>query len=263
MTSILQIADVHFGAEDAEALRAVREVEEELAPDLVLLCGDVTQTGSTHEFVAARDWLAGFSAPVVAMPGNHDAPYYSPLSRVLSPYGRFEKYVRTLCVDSYADAHVHVLPYNSSRAFQAKLDWSTGVVDLEALAELIGQFEAGNAAGKLSLLALHHPLVYPPESPLDKTTKNGPEALRMLSDANCDAVLTGHIHIPFVKDREPGQTGLLSIGAGTLSTRRRGVSPSFNHIEVDAEGMRVTAVDFEGGELRRRASWSKGREAFA
>jgi len=261
MTSILQIADVHFGAEDTEALAAMRDIEEELAPDLILLCGDITQTGSTREFKAARDWLSGFSAPIVAMPGNHDAPYYSPIARLFSPYGRYEKYIRAICAESYVDEHLMVLGYNSARAFQPKLDWSVGVIDLEDLEDIIGRFKS-EAEGKLHVFACHHPLIYPPESPLDKVTEDGPLALKMLSDANCDAVLTGHIHIPFVKDREPGETGLLSIGAGTLSTRRRGVSPSFNHIEVDDEGMRVTAVDFENGMLERRASWIKSRDAF-
>ena len=262
MTSILQIADVHFGAEDAAALRAVREMEEELAPDLVLLCGDITQTGATDQYEAARDWLAGFSAPIVAMPGNHDAPYVNLVERAVAPYRRFERFIAPLCAPHYADEHLAVLPYNTSRAFQMKLDWSVGVVNLDDLDALIARFKAEHP-GRLHLLACHHPLIYPPESPLDKTTDNGPEALERLSDAGCDAVLTGHIHIPFVKDREPGRTGLLSIGAGTLSTRRRGVDSSFNHIVVDGDGMRVTAVDFTDGAFTRRATWTKPMAAFA
>ena len=261
MTSILQFADVHFGAEDSDALYAIREIEEELAPDLVLVCGDITQTGSLSEYRAARDWLAGFSAPIVAMPGNHDAPYYQPIARLFAPYQRFERFIGPLCQPSYVDERIAILPYNSSRAIQAKLDWSVGVIDLGELESLIARFKR-DAPDRLHMLACHHPLIYPPESPLDKTTANGPEALRRLSESDCDGVLTGHIHIPFVKDREPGASGLLSVGAGTLSTRRRGVAPSFNHIVVDAEGFHVTAVDFEEGALRRRARWSKPHSSF-
>ena len=262
MTRILQFADVHFGAEDPDAIRASREAEEELTPDLILVCGDLTQTGSTSEYEATRDWIRGFSAPVVATPGNHDAPYYSPIERITTPYKRFDDYVRQFCAEAYIDDHVAVMTYNSSRAVQASLDWSTGAVDLEDLSDTIGRFRA-EAPDRLHFLACHHPLIYPPESPLDKETDNGPEALKALSDANCDAVLTGHIHMPFVKDREPGETGLLSIGAGTLSTRRRGYVSSFNCLDLDDEGLKVTAIDIENGTATRRASWTKSRDTFA
>ena len=261
-TTILQFADVHFGVEDPEALRAVEKAEEEFGPDLVLICGDITQTGSMDEFKAARDWVAGFAAPVVSMPGNHDAPYFQPLARIFDPYGRYRKYIAPHCQDAFVDARVAVLPYNSARAIQAKLDWSVGVVNLGELDALLARFDR-DAAGRLHFLACHHPMVYPPEAPLDKETQNGPEALRRLSDARADAVLSGHIHVPFVKDREPGQTGLLSIGAGTLSVRRRGYEPSFNLVEVAPDEVRVTAVEVVRGVFQRGAVWRKPREAFA
>ena len=262
MTSILQLADVHFGVEDREAVEAVLALEAELAPDLVLLCGDVTQTGATDEYEAAESWIKRLRSPLLATPGNHDAPYVNVIERVAAPYKRFEEHVGRHSLDMYLDERVCILPYNSSRAIQAKLDWSVGAVNLDELDALIARFKR-EAPGRLHFLACHHPLVYPPESPLDKETDNGPEALERLSDANCDAVLTGHIHIPFVKDREPGETGLLSIGAGTLSTRRRGVDSSLNHIEVDGDGLRVTAVDFTDGSFSRRATWKKAMSAFA
>ena len=261
-TRILQFADVHFGVEDREALAAMKDVEDRFDPHLVLVCGDVTQTGSKEEYEAAADWLAGFRTPVVATPGNHDAPYYQPVARVFDPYGRFEDYIAPHCEERFTDARVCVLTYNSSRAIQAKLDWSVGVVNLDELEETIAEFRR-EGEGRLKLLGLHHPLVYPPESPLDKETDNGPEALDRLSDAGVDAVLSGHIHIPFVKEREPGATGIVSIGAGTLSTRRRGVEPSFNLVEVDDGGLKVTAVNVVNGAYERQATWTKPMEAFA
>ena len=261
-TRILQFADVHFGVEDREALAAMKTVEDEFDPHLILICGDITQTGSKDEFQAASDWLAGFRTPIVATPGNHDAPYYQPIARVLEPYGRFEDYIEPHCQERFIDERVCVLPYNSSRAIQAKLDWSVGAVDLDELDALIAEFKRA-APDRLHFLALHHPLEYPPESPLDKTTDNGPEALERLSAADCDAVLSGHIHIPFVKHHKPDATGVVSIGAGTLSTRRRGVEPSFNLVEVGDKGFSVTAVEVVGGEYRRQAKWENSQVVFA
>ena len=261
-TRILQFADVHFGVEDREALAAMKTVEDEFDPHLVLICGDITQTGSKDEYEAAADWIAGFQTPVVATPGNHDAPYYQPVARVFDPYGRFEDYIAPHCQDRFVDERVCVLTYNSSRAIQAKLDWSVGVINMDELEEVIAEFERAGA-DRLKLLGLHHPLVYPPESPLDKDTDNGPKALDRLSEAGIDAVLSGHIHIPFVKARHPDRTGIVSVGAGTLSTRRRGVEPSFNLVEVDDAGMSVTAINVVNGRYERQAAWTKPMAAFA
>lgn len=260
MTSILQFADVHFGSEDRAALDAVREAARALAPDLVVVCGDITQTGSLSEYEAAARWLASFEAPVLAMPGNHDAPYFQPLARLFAPYGRFRRYIEPLCVPDYRDAEVVVVPLNSARAIQLKLDWSTGVIDLETLDRLVAH-HAADARERAVMLACHHPLIYPPESPFDKETANGPEALERLVRAGWSGVLTGHIHIPFVRDRAPDSSHLLSIGAGTLSTRRRGMASSFNHLEVGGGEIGVTAVDFESGALVRRERWTRPLKA--
>lgn len=43
-----------------------------LSPDLVILSGDVTENGHPDEYVVARTLLSRLSAPILAIPGNHD-----------------------------------------------------------------------------------------------------------------------------------------------------------------------------------------------
>ncbi|MCA9159427.1 MAG: metallophosphoesterase, partial [Planctomycetales bacterium] len=73
---IMQISDLHFGPplvpDVAEAALAscVR-----LAPDLLVVSGDLTQRARREQFEAARDYLQRFpTIPRLVIPGNHDVP---------------------------------------------------------------------------------------------------------------------------------------------------------------------------------------------
>lgn len=80
---IAQLSDPHLrpdgvlyqGVLDTNAVfeAAVRQVDGlDPAPDLVLLTGDVADTGNPAEYAVARRILAGLRVPVRAIPGNHD-----------------------------------------------------------------------------------------------------------------------------------------------------------------------------------------------
>jgi len=258
MTSIIQFSDIHFGVEDRDAMAAVKAYTDTLKPDCILICGDITQDGKTSEFKAAQTWINSFNVPRLITPGNHDTPVYGILQRLFQPWGRYDRYIAPLSEPFYADKNVMIVTMNTARGVQAKLDWSLGVVDLEILDERINTLHSAEP-GSLKMIAVHHPFIYPEISPLDKTTKNGPEGIERLSNANIDAILSGHIHTPFFKDRDPGDTTIMSIGSGTLSTRRRGVPAGFSHIQIDEEKLSVTAVDWIDDDFIPAKPWIKHR----
>lgn len=79
VTTIVQLSDPHvsFGPRDcgaAEALQKVVEIvlEMELAPDAILLTGDLTQHGRQAEYVRVKELVGAVGAPVHPIPGNHD-----------------------------------------------------------------------------------------------------------------------------------------------------------------------------------------------
>lgn len=245
MTSLLHFADIHFGVEDRDALAKLDATIKRLAPDVSVISGDITQTGSEEEFAAAARWIATLAGPKVITPGNHDTPMYGLVDRVFRPFERYERYIAPLDTGRYEDDQIVILSLNTARGWQMSLDWSLGVIGLEDLDQRIEDFSKADPE-KLRLLNVHHPFLYPPESPLQKTTRNGPEGLTRLSDAGCDMILSGHIHVPFAIERQPGSGTLLSISAGTLSTRRRKNHPAFNHIEVTDEAVVITMIEFDG-----------------
>lgn len=264
-TSILQFADIHFGVEDEAALGKLAATIERLKPDVSVICGDITQNGSVEEFENAALWINTLPGPKLICAGNHDTPMFGLWQRLTRPFARYNKYIAPLSQHVFEDENVVIQSMNSARGWQMGLDWSLGVVDLPELDRKIADFQS-RPPDKLRFLNVHHPFVYPPEAPLQKTTRNGPEALRRLADGQCDGVLSGHVHIPFVVEREPGGSDLLSISAGTLSTRRRGNPAAFNHIAIDAEEIAITMIAFEDDEYmgteifrKSRASLSKWR----
>jgi 3',5'-cyclic AMP phosphodiesterase CpdA len=78
---IAQITDPHMtagppepgGYDAAAALAAVVERVAQLAPDLVLLTGDLAADGGAEEYRRLRELVAPLGVPVAAVPGNHDA----------------------------------------------------------------------------------------------------------------------------------------------------------------------------------------------
>ena len=239
---------MHFGTEDKEAIAAVREFAEGLAPDISVICGDITQSGKIKEFEAAQEWIRTLPGPKVITPGNHDTPMFGLFHRAFSPFGRYYDIIHPLSEEFYADKNIIIVPLNTARGMQMKLDWSLGVADLPIINKKIKQLHSAEP-GALKMIACHHPMVYPEISPLRKETKNGRTAIKHLSDNDIDAVLSGHVHTPFFVDREPGETGILSIGSGTLSTRSRGKPASFNHIHISDTQISITAIDWINGKF--------------
>lgn len=256
MTSIIQFADIHFGVEDKDAMAAVAATVKTLKPDITVICGDITQNGKKDEFYAARDWIRTLPGPKVITPGNHDTPMFGLLHRFFDPFGRYNRIIAPLSEPHYTDQHVSIMPLNTSRGWQAKTDWSLGVVDMDELDTVIDNLKA-TLPSTVKMIAVHHPLIYPPISPLQKETENGAQALTRLSELNIDAVLSGHVHAPFALERQPDETEIMSIGSGTLSVRRRDKPASFNHMVVDSETIQVTEIFWEDGQFSTADPWTK------
>lgn len=256
MTSIIQIADIHFGVEDKDALAALASTIYALKPDVTVICGDVTQNGKHTEFYAARDWIRTLAGPKIITPGNHDTPMFGLLHRIFDPFGRYNRILAPLSEPHYTDQHVSIIPLNTARGWQVKADWSLGVVDMDELNAVVKQLKA-TSQRTVKMIAVHHPFIYPPSSPLQKETKHGIEALKQLSHSNIDAVLSGHVHAPFVLERQPDETEIMSLGAGTLSVRRRNKPASFNHIEIDSECIKVTEFFWDRSKFLTNKPWIK------
>jgi 3',5'-cyclic AMP phosphodiesterase CpdA len=238
--TLFHASDLHFGAQDSAALAwfAARVAQEQ--PAGIIITGDLTMRGTAREFDAAARWLAQLPAPLWVEPGNHDIPYYwELLHRLRRPFARFSAmHGRLNAVAGAQGDGFAVVSLRTVAAAQWRLNWANGCVRRPALAHTVAGLHA--APKGLRLVACHHPLVgADPARP--SHTRGGEKALAALAGAGADAVLSGHVHDPFVREVQEGGRAMLMIGAGTLSERLRKTPPGFNRLVWSAQhGLQVT-----------------------
>ncbi|XBQ16190.1 MAG: metallophosphoesterase [Oceanicaulis sp.] len=232
MTRILHLADLHFGAEDPPLVEGLAEALQSLEADVICAAGDFTQYGRKREFRAAADFFARLDPPVVAAPGNHDTPYWDLFSRLIRPWGRFEKLLGGTVRPDWRDKSHGMETLATSRGLQARLDWSLGKVR-EAHAREAAE-RLGDVHG-VRIVAGHHPLFAPGGAKGRAKTKGGSEATSILAEAGVDIVLSGHLHQAFaIAFERPDGGKSWHVGASTaLSKRTRDEPAGFNVIDLE------------------------------
>lgn len=253
---LLHLSDIHFGAEDREALEAVEQFSAHVKPDAIIIAGDITQSGKRSEFEAAREWFDSLGVPIIAAPGNHDTPVFHLPARMVAPFSRYSRYMAGLDIvgrlAEFGNGLVRVSAINTARGYQGRMNWADGVIDLDDLEDALDRLSKGPEAA-WRLLICHHPLDQPELAKISVATKRGGEALRRCAAARVDAIITGHIHDAFTVPAPGVRRPMVQMGSGTLSTRLRATRPSFCVIQIDGEHMvqDVITIDRTGLEIRR------------
>ena len=230
---LVHLTDMHFGCADAEALRATAKYIETRKPDVVVCTGDISRDGRAIELVEACAWLRALPAPVMITPGNHDVPYFNPWGRMFDPWGRFRKASHGLQTGVWSRPGVHIVPINTARGVQPRLNWAQGAISAAQVAQAAAELQRA-PPGALRIIATHHPLEWPNDAPIKGQTLRGPKAMHDLIAAGAELFLSGHLH--FASARLIG-TQALSITSGTLSKRVRHEPCAFTAIEQTESGV--------------------------
>ncbi len=254
----VQLSDVHFGGECAEAAEAATALCRDLAPELTLVTGDVTLNGLPREFETAAAWIDRLPRPWLCTPGNHDTPYWNLLLRWLQPFNRYRRWIGEPYGGSFASADLRVEMINTSRGAQPRPDWSKGAINLERCREAAAALADG-PAGALRVIGCHHPLIDLPGSPVTGGVHRGALAADLLSEGGVDLILTGHVHVPFAIATPYADRLTYAVGASTLSRRVRGAPPGFNVLDVDDGCVRVTAQGWTGSSFEPWREWELPR----
>jgi len=249
--AIAHISDLHFGREDPKVVAALQEELKEDAPDLVAVSGDLTQRARRREFEAARDFLQGLRAPVLAVPGNHDIPLFDVARRILQPLDRYHRYIHADDNPFYLDEEMAVLGLNTARRSEFGGD---GRISLPQIGIVRERFEPlpPNLA---KVLVAHHPFLPAPSGPAQALVGRGLQGLQAAEAAGVDLVLTGHLHRGFTGDVRTHHVtikrSILVFQAGTaVSTRLRGEANSYNLISIDAPRLSCTVHAWDGERFR-------------
>jgi 3',5'-cyclic AMP phosphodiesterase CpdA len=235
---ILHISDLHLGhSAVSEPFAALRELVPELAPEILVVTGDLTHRGRRPELERARELLEGVGVPPLAVPGNHDIPYAFP-RRFTRTRDAWEGVFGTT-EPLYVSERLAVVGLNSVRPWRAQ----GGALESSQLEGVAPKLERAQS-GALRTVALHHQLAAPPWRAARKRPVRRREAvLQKLASAGVELVLGGHVHQAAVSDRrefevvERDRRSSLVLataaGFGRPRPQRRGEAVGFNLYDSD------------------------------
>ena len=203
---LAHISDLHFGHHDAEVAAGLAADLAAQGPDLVVASGDFTQRGTKSEFAAAHAFLGELSAPVFAVPGNHDLGR-NLLRRFLDPYRLYRRAIAP-DIEPFLElgppgARVALAGVNTTRRAFLDRDWSSGSINRDQLDELAQTFTQASPSA-LRIVVAHHPLMQPEvvtEKPTHAAHRSG-LALEAFAALKVRLVLSGHFHLSFVRRYE-------------------------------------------------------------
>src|SRR5471032_2619112 len=172
MRTIVHLSDLHFGRVDQQLLRPLQQLVDRLAPDVVVVSGDLTQRAKTEEFKAARAFLDTLPGPQIVVPGNHDIPLYNVASRFLAPLRKYTRYVTLDLTPEYVDEEIAVLGINTARS----LTFKDGRVNREQIAQ-IGTRLVALSPALTRIIVSHHPFDLPDQLGEDNLVARAPQAM--------------------------------------------------------------------------------------
>ncbi len=243
---IIQMSDIHFGEKNFSVdlkKNLLVQVEDE-NPDLVIVSGDLTNNGFSHEYEQAAEFVDELRSitKTYIIPGNHDVRNVGIL--------HYENLIgNRKFVHMDKDGEYAVIGLDSSEP-----DINDGQIGLDQMEWLKTQLEKiPDNMGKI--VTFHHHLMPIPQTGRERNILlDSGDLMRVLTDNGVDLVLNGHKHVPNVWMVEK----MVTLNSGTATTRKlRGQTrPSYNQLAFEDEDFRVNLVDTETGKKQLLGSYS-------
>jgi 3',5'-cyclic AMP phosphodiesterase CpdA len=224
MTSLLHISDTHFGTEQEPVVEAlVRMAAEQDELDAIVISGDITQRARRSQFRKARSVVDRLPRTrVVVVPGNHDIPLFNLPVRLLAPYGGYRRAFGGNLEPEYESERMLIVGVNTTRPAR-HVDGEVSAEQIERVAKRL----ADATDDHLRIVVTHHPVHVITRVDRKNLLHGHGDAVRSWARAGADLVLSGHIHLPYVRSLHDDFPDLprrmWAVQAGTaVSSRIRG-----------------------------------------
>jgi 3',5'-cyclic AMP phosphodiesterase CpdA len=219
VTRLLQVSDAHFGTERPQVVEALVSLAARLAPQLLVLSGDLTQRARRSQFAAASAFVQRLAIPrLLSIPGNHDLPLFDLARRAVAPYGHYLQAFGPELEPRFSAPDCLVLGVKTTRRYR-HADGEISAEQRERVAQALR--EAG--AEQTRLVVLHQPIAVPRPSEVHNVVHGAEAAIGAWHEAGADIILGGHIHLPFVlplHELRPLSRPLWAVNAGTAVSSR-------------------------------------------
>lgn len=237
MTRILHLSDTHFGTEVPEVVRALEIHLQEMPADLLIISGDITQRARRAQFAAAATFVQRLQqnglAHTLIVPGNHDLPLFNLIQRFCRPYRHYQEYFGHDLEPCFENDDVLIIGLNTTHPRRHK----NGRVSPQQIQAVSQRLKACSPTKRRFVVA-HQPFGAMVSSDLENLQQGAEPALKAWAEAGLDAVIGGHIHLPYIRPltQQYPELGreIWAVQAGTAtSTRlRRAIPNSFNRLHI-------------------------------
>ncbi len=195
-----QLTDIHVtpGSQSEKHLLSVVEEINELDLDFVVVTGDLTNTGSNAELLAAKNVLDQLTIPYYAVPGNHETNWSESAGQKFNELWGDDRFM--FSKNGYLFVGFNTGPY---------MRMGDGHVKQEDLQWLQRELDSGKEDHQMLISMAHYPLA----EGLDNWT----DVTEILNDFNCRLAFCGHGHRInlFNFDGIPGVMGRSTVVSGS------------------------------------------------
>jgi hypothetical protein len=240
MRTLVHLSDLDFGQADTRLIEPLRRRVHALLPDVVVVCGNLTQRATLRQLREARAFLDTLPFPQVVVPGDNDVPRYNVVRRWLAPLAGYRRIVARDLEPSFTDDEIAVLGVNTARG----PGFANGRIDAARLARIREGGARVDGRPATRIVACHHPF----------------------EPADADVMLSGPVRGDPMAPDAMAQCLRIAAGAAT-STRERDEANAFNSLRIAPARIEVERYAWSpatgGFEIASRRAFHRGEHGWS